>query len=108
MVTYGFYTDIYQGCLLGESEFSPLARRAEQILARYERIYQVDCPGEDSRAMAVCAMAETLKQFGRQNGVLSTSVGGVSVRYEDDSCRRLSRELYRQASIFLNIRREVG
>lgn len=107
MVSYSFYTDVYMGCLLGEKEFSPLAARAAAVLARYERIYRVQCDGADSRAMALCAMAETLKRYEKRSGITSTSIGGVSVQYEESSRRELARELFSQASIYLDITRGV-
>ena len=108
MVSYSFYTDVYMGWQLGEKEFSPLAARAGAILARYGRIYRVSCPGEDSKAMAICAMAETLKQYEKRSGITSTSIGGVSVQYEETSRRELARELFSQASIYLDITRGVA
>ena len=107
MVTYDFYTDTYLGTALGEKEFPQLAARAEETLRRYERIYTVDCPGADSRAMAVCAMAETLKQWRSRQGITSTTVGGVSVHYENGDSRALESTLYRRAGVYLDMRRGV-
>lgn len=108
MVTYEFYTDTYLGTSLGEKEFPPLAARAQEVLARFERCYRVDCPGQDSRAMAICAMAETLKEQAKRRNLASATVGGVSVRYENSSSRSLDAELYRRAGVYLDIYRGVG
>lgn len=108
MASYSFYTDVYMGTSLGEKEFSPLAQRAEAVLRRFERRYAVSCPGPDSRDMAVCAMAETLKGYARRDGLQSATIGGVSVRYSDGSSRTLAGELYRQAGIYMDFHRGVG
>ncbi len=107
MVSYEFYRDAYLGTALGEKEFPPLAARAEETLSRFARIYTVDCPGADSRAMAVCAMAETLKQWSSRQGITSTTVGGVSVHYENGDSRALETALYRRAGVYLDIYRGV-
>ena len=60
MVTYDFYENTYLGSAISEKAFPALAARAEEELKVFERIYRVECPGADSRAMAVCAMAEVL------------------------------------------------
>ena len=106
MIAYSFYTDTYMGYRLGEKEFSSLAARAEDILKGWERRYRVVSPGADSRAMAVCAMAEAIKDHSRREGVRSATVGGVSIRY--DSGRSLSRALYETACVYLDIYRGVG
>ena len=108
MATYGFYTDVYMGSAIGEKEFSPLAARAEAALQHFERKYRAECPGQDSRDMAICAMAEELRRFGKHDGLVSASVGGVSVRYSDGSGSRLLGRLYRQAQIYMDFHREVG
>lgn len=108
MVSFAFYTDTYLGTALGEKEFSSLAARAEEVLARFEKIYRVDCPGADSRAMAVCSMAEGLKDYGKRAGLTSATVGGVSVRYESGGSRELDGELFRRAGVYLDIYRGVS
>ena len=60
--------------------------------------------------MALCAMAEVLYAYaGRQRGIVSASMGGVSVRYENSAEKKaLNRELYECARCYLDIYRGVG
>ena len=58
MADFAYYTDAYLGTAIPEKAFPGMARRAEEALQRLQRIYQVKVPGEDSRKMAICAMAE--------------------------------------------------
>ena len=106
MVTYDFYKNIYLGSALSETAFGEAAARAQDWIAKLERTCQVAPYGPDSRAMAVCAVAETMEVFGRRPFVSQASVGGVSVRYETDP-RLLERQLYRNAGVYLDIRRGV-
>ena len=103
MPTYDYYINDYLGTEIGEKEFSPLAKRARAVLERLCRNYKV-VGGEDARAMAVCAMAETLKKA-EKGGVTSASLGGVSVHYQQGNQEQLLLQLYRQAAIYLDIYR---
>lgn len=110
MADYVFYTDVYLGCAIPEKAFPGMALRAREALERIQRIYRVTVPGEDSLKMAICAMAETLYVHSkRRGGVVGASTGQVSVRYEGagQADRQLRRELYQQASIYLEISRGV-
>ena len=105
MVTFEFYRDIYLGSAIGESKFPQLAQRAEAELARLKRCYRVE-GGEEAQAMAICAMAESLFACtGRSAGVQAATVGGVSVRYWEDTDMALRRRLYQQAAVYLDIYR---
>lgn len=108
MASYSFYTDVYMGYELGEKEFSPLAARAGEILDRFISAYRADAVGPDSRDMAVCAMAEVLRHYKKRDGLAQATVGGVSVRYSDGSGKKLLRELYDRASIYVDFHRGVG
>lgn len=110
MVDYAFYEGVYLGSAIPQKAFGEMAARAEEILARFRRIYRVDIPGEDSLGMAVCAMAETLYAASRRRGgVTAASVGQVSVRYDGAQAadRALHRELFEKAAIYLDICRGV-
>lgn len=116
MVTHEFYLDAYRGRSLTPEEWPIFVARAEEQLARYKRIYTVTAPEEDSEAMAVCAMADTLAYFdAAQNGggaVQSATVGSVSVSYGgtqavDLSSKGQARELWRCACLYLDIYRGV-
>ena len=110
MADYAFYTDIYFGNLIPEKAFPGAVQRAKEILERFCRIYRVTVPGEDSRNMAICAMAESLYAHSkRRGGIAAASVGEASVRYEESRLadRQLNRELYEKASIYLDISRGV-
>lgn len=108
MVSYRFYTDVYMGYELGEKDFSPLTARAEEILDRFMRRYNGTVTGPDSRDMAVCAMAEALRRYKKRDGLVQTTVGGVSVRYSDGSTQKLMRQLYDRASVYVDFHRGVG
>ena len=111
MADFAFYTDGYLGSTIPEKAFPEMAMRARECLQRFQRIYRVTVPGEDSRKMAICAMAETLYAHSkRRGGVVAAGVGEVSVRYEsgEQADKLLQRELYEKASIYLELSRGVG
>lgn len=119
MVEFDFYRDGYRGTSIPEEEWPQYEARAADQLERYKRIYAVAAPAPDSEAMAVCAMAEALHGFdllasGEGGPVQSASIGSVSVSYGsaaaqavDLSPRGQARELYRCASLYLDICRGV-
>ena len=110
MVDFAFYKDVFLGETIPQKAFASHARRAWEVLQGYERCYRVTVPGEDSYRMAICAMAETLYAYSkRRAGLTAATAGDVSVRYEGggDAHRQLQRELYRQACVYLDIRRGV-
>ena len=119
MVDYTFYGDTYHGSSIPENDFLTYAARAAEQLKRYKRIYTVVAPEENSEAMAVCAMAETLYSFdlianGEGGAVQSASIGSVSVSYGssvgsvDISPKGLAKELYRCVCLYLDIYRGCG
>ena len=111
MADFAYYTDAYLGTAIPEKAFPGMARRAEEALQRLQRIYQVKVPGEDSRKMAICAMAEACYAASKhRRGVTAASVGEVSVHYgnSESSDKALQRQLYEKASVYLEISRGVG
>lgn len=111
MVDFVYYKDSYLGSVIPEKAFSEMALRAEAALQRMQRIYQVTVPGEDSRNMAICAMAEAYYAASkRHSGVTAASVGEVSVHYgtNEPGEKALHRQLYDKASTYLEISRGVG
>ena len=111
MADFAYYTDAYLGTAIPEKAFPGMARRAEEALQRLQRVYQVKVPGEDSRKMAICAMAEACYAASkRRSGVTSASVGEVSVHYgnSESSDKALQRQLYEKASVYLEFFRGVG
>lgn len=118
MVDYSFYLDTYGGSSLTPEEWEFYGLRAAEQLARYQRIYSVIAPGEDSEGLAVCAMADAMAYFSavqnRAGGaVQSASIGSVSVSYGGQQTVDLSpkgqeRELLRCARMYLDIYRGVG
>lgn len=118
MVKYEFYKETYLGSSISEEDWPMFCLRAHDQLNHYKRIYTVTAPGENSEAMAVCAMADTLAYFtAAQNGmgaVASASIGSVSVSYGnaantvDLSPKGQAKELYRCASLYLEFYRGVG
>lgn len=122
MVSYEFYMAVYQGGSLSVEDWPRYAARAADQLARYKRVYTVTAPEgkADAESMAVCAMAEALYSFdlianGEGGPVQSASIGSVSTSYGgvgssavDISPKGQAKELYRCASLYLDIYRGVG
>lgn len=106
MVNYEFYVNQYLGSCIPEKFFSGVAARAERVLNRFKQVYRVESSGQEAESLAICAMAESLWQ-NRNKGLTSANIGSVSVRYETDR-NALRRELFEQASIYLDIYRGVG
>lgn len=95
------------GDSIPESDFYRLSAQAEAQLARYKRIYTVT-GDETAEQMAVCAMADALYYYETvANSPQSVSVGSVSCNrgQADTSAKAQSRELYRCASLYLDIYR---
>lgn len=120
MTGYDFYQNTYRGSVIPEEEWPGYEARAAAQLGQYRRIYQVTAPRPRAADMAVCAMAEALRSFdllanGEGGPIQSASIGSVSVSYGgaaaqalDLSPRGQERELYRCASLYLDIYRGVG
>ena len=106
MVNYGFYKDTYLGSRIPEAAFPALAGKAMAYLRQLERVRPMT-GGEDSRAMALCAMAEVLYGYEKHPDVKSTHIGGVSVTYEK-SQMPLKRALWAAAGTYLEGYRGVG
>lgn len=116
MVDAEFYLNTYRGDVIPAEAWAQYQARAADQLERYKRIYTVSAPGPDSEALALCAMAEALYAFellssGEGGPVQSAAIGSVSVSYGsaaqavDLSPRGQARELYRCASLYLDIYR---
>lgn len=104
MANYDFYVNTYMGSQLSEQAFKTSAARAREVLEYLCRVCRVE-GGAEAKALAICAMAEAIHAYADRKGVVSSSVGEVSVRYaEEDS---LKGELYRRAGIYLDIYRGV-
>ena len=123
MITdYEFYTSRYNGGSISYEEWPEYETRAMAILYRYKRIYTVTVPDYEPEAekLAVCAMAEALYNFalianGEGGPVQSASIGSVSSSFGtsgadavDVSPAGQAKELYRCASMYLDIYRGVG
>lgn len=107
MATYDFYRADYGGDSIPEADFPRLMLRAKAQLARYKRIYTV-CGDAAAESNAVCAMADALYYFETAaSGAQSVSVGSVSCSRPaaDLSEQAQARELYRCASLYLEIYR---
>lgn len=103
---FAFYTDTYLGEAIPEKQFDRCICRAKDALDFFIRTFTVT-GGQTEQQMALCAMAETVYRLGRREGVVSASAGSVSVRYQEAADRKLWRELYGQARIYLDITRGV-
>lgn len=122
MVAFEFYANEYLGGSISPQDWPTYEARAAEQLARYKRIYTVIVPEEEPQAerLAICAMADALAYFtaavnGAGGPVASASIGSVSTSYAgvsdgtvDLSPKGQARELYRCASLYLEIYRGVG
>lgn len=120
MVDFDFYLNTYHGGAISSEEWPAYEGRAAAHLAWYKRIYTVTAPEPDSEAMAVCAMADALQGFdllagGEGGPVQSASIGSVSVSYGSAMAQAVdltpkgqARELYRCASLYLDVFRGAG
>lgn len=108
MVDYDFYINTYLGSAIDEKNFPAAAARAAAVMEGYERHCRVQCPGPDSRRMALCAMAEVIHGYGIGRLVDSASIGSVSVKYNSRGGKELERALFQKAGIYLDILRGVG
>ena len=112
MVDYAFYKTVYLGGSIPPEDFSRLAARAGEQLARYQRLYRVTAPKADSADRAVCAMADALYYYETAaNTPQSASIGSVSSSRGaavDLSPKAQARELYRCAALYLEIYRGCG
>lgn len=120
MTDYGFYRDTYRGSSIPPEEWPACEQRSAAQLVRFRKLYTVTVPGPDSEHMAVCAMAEAMYAFdllasGEAGPIQSVSIGSVSASYGgpgaqafDLSPQGQARELYRRASLYLDIYRGCG
>ena len=118
MVTFEFYSNTFGGGTILATAWPALEREASAKLRQYKQKYTVTAPDQNAEAMAICAMAEALDYFeAALNGITavqSASVGSVSVSYgaaaksADLSLKGREKELYRCASLYLNIHRGVS
>ena len=108
MVTYDFYQNTYLGSALSEPTFRSAAARAEDWLSRLERCCTVATAGADSRAMAVCALAEQMEQLRKHRNITQSTIGGVSIRYDQSGSVSENRQLLQTAGVYLDICRGVS
>ena len=104
MVSYDFYVNTYMGSAVPEQAVEAAAARAREALEYLCRVCRVE-GGEEAKAMAICAMAEAVHAYAGRNGVVSSTVGEVSVRYSQQDS--LQSELYHRAGIYLDIYRGI-
>ena len=108
MVDYNFYCNEYLGTLIAPKAFPEMARQAKDALSMLKRKFRVTASGEETEKLALCAMAEAVYRAKRRGTVSAATVGSVSVRYDNVSDKDLFKELYRCASIYLDIYRGVS
>ena len=107
MPDYIFYREIFLGTAIPESAYAGMLARAAGWLRQLEGSCRVTAYGEESRKFALCAAAETLYFHGGKQGIAQTSVGGVTVRYEQGGIP-LQRLLLDAVSGYLEVYRGVG
>lgn len=114
MTSFDFYTGAYFGSSIPAEEWIVLCRDSEAKVSHYERIYKVDWIAEDSRSMAVCAVADAMYSFEKlmQGGgaVQSASAGSVSESYAttaapDTSNAAQEAEFYRCVHLYAEVYR---
>lgn len=106
MVDYTFYKTVYLGSAIAEKQFPGVAARAEAQLAQMKRTMRVESSGAESEKLAVCAMADVLYAQSKRRGIRATTVGGVSVSYQDT--KAANRELLDAACVYLDVYRGVS
>lgn len=113
-----YYNGTYGGAAIPVDEQQRYLMAAADKLVLYDRIYTVVAPDESAEHNAICAMADAMYQFdlianGEAGAVKSASIGSVSVSYGfsanavDISPKGQERELYRCATMYLDIYRGV-
>ncbi len=112
-----FYTDIYGGQLEGQ-ELCLYLRRAQETLARFERMFTVTEAVPNGRKLAICAMADAMAYFtaaqNGQGGLRYASVGTVSISGKgiysamDITPKAQEQELLRCARTYLELYRGVS
>lgn len=121
MVNYDFYTGTFRGGSINALDWPVFEARAASQLAKYKRMYSVTVPESEPNGeeLAICAMADAIAYFtaalnGAGGAVSSASIGSVSVSYAgasggsvDLSTKGQEKELYRCASMYLDIYRGV-
>lgn len=112
MPGYEFYVAEFCGGSIPAQEFRAYANRGKAELNRYERTYTVSGTDEQKK-LAVCAMADVLYYFDSiasgSGAYNSVSVGSVScsMAQVDTSAKAQTKELYKAASLYLEIYRGV-
>lgn len=112
MVDYTYYCQTWGGEMSRE-EFERAEPAAAAQLRRYKRIYSMGENDPEQERQAICAMAEAILFFEQaENGEITESIqlGSLQVArasgtVPDLTARAKSRELYRCASLYLDIYR---
>ena len=107
MPDYQFYQDVFCGSLIPQDKFRSRIQRAKDALEGMEMRFTVVPYGENSRKMALCAIAETLHSWEKTGQYEAVSIGGVTVRYEKER-RSLNRSILQSVQGYLEIYRGVG
>ena len=114
MVSFDFYTVSYGGDSIPAAEWAAVCRDAEAKVGRYERIYMVRWLADESRSMAVCAVADAMYGFAKLQieggAVQGASVGSVSESYAavaapDTATPAQESEFYRCVQLYADIYR---
>lgn len=95
------------GAAIPQTAFSGLVTRADGWLRQLENSCRVVSYGTDSRKLALCAAAEVLYFHGGKQGIAQTSVGSVTVCYEQGGVP-LQRLLLDGVSGYLEVYRGVS
>ena len=106
MPDIAFYRGVYLGEAIQESAFPALAGKAKAHLDWLCRRYKLKTDNQDSYKMAICAMAEVLRNHDRYCRHSAQTVGKVTLRYPENR-QPLEEKLYRAASIYLDFYRGV-
>ena len=109
MVDYAFYVSSYLGSSIPQTAFAGAMEQAVRALSRFKRLYHVTTGSDSAQKLALCAMAEVAYAAScRTQGVISASMGQVSVHYSQSEKKTLEQQMYRQALNYLDIYRGVG
>lgn len=118
MVAYQFYVGKYHGGSIQGADWPAAEREAQAEIRRMKSMYRVTPQDvENAEDMAVCAVAEVLSSYADReaNGgaVTSASIGSVSESFASsgtlaEQAGRKSKDVYRAASLYLDIYRGCG
>lgn len=104
MVEYEFYLTEYRGSSISREEWPGLEARARQQMEKWKKSMTIS-GDERAFAMAICALAESLRDTDSAGELRSAKIGSVSVEYR---VRNREKQMLDRVGSWLEIYRGVG